>query len=184
MSSRRNRKRGKIDRLPYSLREAVDMMVQNPAEYTYRDIVSFVRDNGYEVSQSSVARYAQGLNAKLEDVMMISENFRAINEELQKYPELDTTEALCRITAYKMLEAVQSVPAEELKEADPLKLIGKVAPLVRTLSYKSDMARRGRELQEIAYDSVKDELFDSMRRKDPELYARFVRFVRESGEDE
>lgn len=62
------------------------MMVQNPAEYTYRDIVDFIRDNDFEVSPSSVARYAAGLNAKLEDVMLISESFRAINDELQKYP--------------------------------------------------------------------------------------------------
>lgn len=179
---KRNRKRGKIDKLPQSLREAVDMMIQNPAEYTYRDIVDFIKDNGFEVSPSSVARYAAGLNAKLEDVMLISESFRAINGELQKYPELDTTEALCRVTAYKMLEAVQAMSPEQLKESDPLKLVNNVAPLVRALSYKSDMSQKGKDFKDAAYDAVKEEIFDDMRRYDPELYARFTAFVKERSE--
>ena len=179
---KRNRKRGKIDKLPQSLREAVDMMVQNPAEYTYRDIVNFIRDNGFEVSPSSVARYAKGLNAKLEDVMLISESFRAINDELQKYPEIDTTEALCRMTAYKMLEAVQAMSPEQLKESDPLKLVNNVAPLVRALSYKSDMAQKGRELKDIAYEAIKEEIFEDMRNTDPELYARFAAYLTKTQE--
>ena len=47
--SRRNRKRGKIDKLPLSIREAVDMMIQNPADYTYADIVDFINDNGLPI---------------------------------------------------------------------------------------------------------------------------------------
>ena len=179
---KRNRKRGKIDKLPQSLREAVDMMVQNPAEYTYRDIVDFIRDNGFEVSPSSVARYAKGLNAKLEDVMLISESFRAINEELQKYPEIDTTEALCRVTAYKMLEAVQAMSPEQLKESDPLKLVNNVAPLVRALSYKSDVVQKSRELKDVAYEAIKEEIFEDMRNTDPELYARFTAYLTKTQE--
>lgn len=178
---RQNRKRGKIDKLPQSIREAVDMMVQNPAEYTYRDIVDFIRDNGFEVSPSSVARYAAGLNAKLEDVMLISESFRAINDELQKYPEIDTTEALCRVTAYKMLEAVQAMSPEQLKESDPLKLVNNVAPLVRALSYKSDMAQKGRDLKDTAYEVFKEDIFDDMRKSDPELYARLSAYIKKNG---
>ena len=181
---RHNRKRGKIDKLPRSLRDAVDIMVQTPAEYTYRDIVDFIRDNGFEVSPSSVARYAKGLNSKLEDVMLISESFRAINDELQRYPELDTTEALCRVTAFKMLEAVQAMSSEELKECDPLKLVNNVAPLVRALSYKSDTAQRSRELKDVAYDVLKEQIFDDMRKSDPELYARFTAFIEKEQERE
>ena len=55
---KRNRKRGKVDKLPCDIRETVDMMINNPSEYRYSDIVDFIRENGYEVSKSSVARYA------------------------------------------------------------------------------------------------------------------------------
>ena len=181
---RQNRKRGKIDMLPKSLRDAVDIMVQTPAEYTYRDIVDYIRDNGFEVSPSSVARYAKGLNAKLEDVMLISESFRAINDELQKYPELDTTEALCRVTAYKMLEAVQGMSVDELRDSDPIKLVKNVAPLVKALAYKSDSAQRSREIKDIAYDVIKEQIFDDMRRADPDLYARFAAFMEEQEQEE
>jgi len=95
---KRNRKRGKVDKLPCDIRETVDMMINNPSEYRYSDIVDFIRENGYEVSKSSVARYAQALNASLEQVMLISNNFRLINEELAKYPDLDVSEALARLT--------------------------------------------------------------------------------------
>ncbi len=181
---RQNRKRGKIDKLPKSLRDAVDIMVQTPAEYTYCDIVDFIRDNGFEVSPSSVARYAKGLNSKLEDVMLISESFRAINDELQKYPELDTTEALCRVTAFKMLEAVQGMSVDELRESNPIKLVNNVAPLVKALAYKSDSARRSRELKDVAYDVLKEQIFDDMRRADPDLYARFAAFLEKQEREE
>ena len=178
MNKNRNRKRGKIDKLPYTLREAVDMMVQNPADYTYDDIVAYIRENGFEVSRSAVGRYAQSLNASLENVMLISENFRAINDELQKYPELDTVEALCRVTSYKLLEAVQSMPVEDLKDSDALKLIAKVPSLVRAVSYKADMTQKMKDVGDLAYDALKDKIFEDMRSQDPELYNRFLQFVK------
>lgn len=129
---KRNRKRGKVDKLPCDIRETVDMMINNPSEYRYSDIVDFIRENGYEVSKSSVARYAQALNASLEQVMLISNNFRLINEELAKYPDLDVSEALARLTNHKVMEAIQNLSDDSLKDVPPEKLIATTNPDVPT----------------------------------------------------
>ena len=141
---KRNRKRGKVDKLPCDIRESVDMMINNPSEYRYSDIVDFIRENGYEVSKSSVARYAQALNASLEQVMLISNNFRLINEELAKYPDLDVSEALARLTNHKVMEAIQNLSEDSLKDVPPEKLISAVPSLIKAATYKRDTDAKNR----------------------------------------
>ena len=141
---KRNRKRGKVDKLPCDIRETVDMMINNPSEYRYSDIVDFIRENGYEVSKSSVARYAQALNASLEQVMLISNNFRLINEELAKYPDLDVSEALARLTNHKVMEAIQNLSEDSLKDVPPEKLIAAVPSLIKAATYKRDTDAKNR----------------------------------------
>lgn len=178
MSNRgKNRKRGKIDLLPDNLREAVDMMIQTPAKFTYNDIVDYIRTNGYEVSRSSVGRYAMSLNASLERVMLVSQNFRLINEEMAKYPDLDTTEAISRITSHKLFEAIQEIDEERLKESDPIKLIDKASAFVKAVSYKNDMDNKRKDIREVGFDSVKDMMFEAMAAEAPELYAAVRSFI-------
>ena len=118
------RKHSKIDKLPSDIKEAVEQMILG--DYTYRDVCNFVRDTAnVTLSEAAVCRYAQGLNASVQEIRLASENMRALTEEMQKFPQLDTTEGIARLISHKVLQAVQQMDEIALKEADPLKLIEK-----------------------------------------------------------
>lgn len=86
----RNRKHSKIDALPTDIKSAVEEMILG--NYTYREVCDFVRDTAnMTLSESVVCRYAQGLNATVQDLRLASENMRTLTEEMAKYPQLDTT---------------------------------------------------------------------------------------------
>lgn len=120
-----NRKHSKIDALPADIKSAVEEMILG--NYTYRDVCNFVRDTAnMTLSESAVCRYAQGLNATVQDLRLASENMRTLTEEMAKYPQLDTTEGIARLVSHKVLAAVRDLDDDALKEADPLKLIDRL----------------------------------------------------------
>ena len=92
---KKNRKHSIIDGLPSDLREAVDKMIKT--NFTYHEIVEYIRKNGVEISVSSVQRYASQLNATLESLRLAQENFRAVMEETEKYKNLDVTDGILRL---------------------------------------------------------------------------------------
>lgn len=57
------RKHSIIDGFPTDLKDAVDEMIKS--DFTYREIVNYIKKQGFEISQSSVQRYASSLNATL-----------------------------------------------------------------------------------------------------------------------
>ena len=61
------RKHSKIDKLPADIKEAVEQMILG--DYTYRDVCDFVRDTAnVTLSEAAVCRYAQGLNASVQQM--------------------------------------------------------------------------------------------------------------------
>ena len=62
--SRNNRRAcGKIDKLPSDLKDTVDQMLVSGQ--TYREIVSYLAENGEQLSQAAVSRYASRFLATL-----------------------------------------------------------------------------------------------------------------------
>lgn len=49
---KKNRKHSKIDSLPNDIKEAVEEMIKS--DFTYREIVDYIKNQGFEISQSSV----------------------------------------------------------------------------------------------------------------------------------
>ena len=85
-----NRKHSKIDGLDPALREAVEQMLLSNA--TYGEIVDFLGQNGVGISVASVCRYAQAYQANVQMLAVAQENFRRMMDELDRYPDLDTTD--------------------------------------------------------------------------------------------
>lgn len=176
-----NRKHSKIDALPADIKEAVEQMILG--NYTYRDVCDFVRDTAnITLSESSVCRYAQGLNATVQDLRLTSENMRALTEEMAKYPQLDTTEGIARLISHKVLQAVRELNDDALKTSDPLKLIDRCTALIRAVAYKQDNDVKVKNLKDVAFESFKEEIFDAMAKEAPELYHQLVKFISERTE--
>lgn len=173
-----NRKHSKIDALPTDIKSAVEEMILG--NYTYRDVCNFVRDTAnVTLSEAAVCRYAQGLNATVQDLRLASENMRTLTEEMAKYPQLDTTEGIARLVAHKVLSVVRDLDEEALKEADPLKLINLCTGLIRAVAYKNESDIKVKDLKDVAFESFKEEIFDAMSKERPDLYKELVRFISE-----
>lgn len=170
------RKHSKIDALPSDIKEAVEQMILG--DYTYRDVCDFVRETAnVTLSEAAVCRYAQGLNASIQDIRLASENMRALTEEMQKFPQLDTTEGIARLISHKVLQAVREMDEIALKESDPLKLIEKATALIRAVSAKNSADIRTANLKNVAFESFKEDIFDAMAKENPELYRSLVQFI-------
>ena len=174
----RNRKHSKIDALPTDIKSAVEEMILG--NFTYREVCNFVRDTAnITLSESAVCRYAQGLNATVQELRLASENMRTLTEEMAKYPQLDTTEGIARLISHKVLTAVRELDDGELKAADPLKLIDRCTSLIRAVAYKNENDIKVKNLKDVAFESFKEEIFDAMAKEEPELYRQLVRFISE-----
>lgn len=172
-----NRKRSKIDRLPGTLKDAIESMILCPEQFTYEDIVSYIHDNGYEISISSVWRHASNLRASLETLHMAQENFRVIMDEISRYPQLDTTEGIIRLLSHHVMEAVRHVDEEQWKNIDPIALMRQATSLTRAAAYKSKVDLENKDVLEAGLEAVKVLAFETMAKEDPELYSRFSEFL-------
>lgn len=178
----KNRKHSKIDKLPGSLKEAVEQMIMNGDKYS--DIVDFIKSNDIDISIASICRHAKNLNANLTMLNIAQENFRAMNEALEKYPNLDPAEAMIRLASHSMLESLQNTDKEKWAEVSPDKIISNVAGLVRASAYKSKVDLENKETWEQGFDAVKDTIFLAMQKEDPQLYNRVIEFLNTQKQEE
>lgn len=51
----------------------------------------------------------------MQEIRLASENMRALTEEMQKFPQLDTTEGIARLISHKVLQSEPSVFAADEK---------------------------------------------------------------------
>lgn len=174
----KNRKHSKIDALPPDIKSAVEEMILG--NFTYREVCDFVRDTAnMTLSESAVCRYAQGLNATVQELRLANENMRTLTEEMAKYPQLDTTEGIARLLSHKVLTVVRDMSEDELKAADPIKLLDKCMGLIRAVAYKNEKDIKVKNLKDVAFESFKEEIFDAMAKERPELYKQLVQFISE-----
>lgn len=170
-----NRKHSKIDNLPTSLKDTVEQMLM--AGEKYSDIVDFLKQNEVEISIASVCRHAKTLNANLHSLKMAQENFRVLMEEMEKYPQLDTTEALVRLTSHNMLEAIQSSSPEHWSEIGMEKMLQGVNGLIRAAAYKQKIDLENKDTLGQGFEAVKELVFSAMAKEAPELYAQVAQFL-------
>ena len=140
------RKHSKIDKLPPTLKEAVEQMMQS--DFTYAEIVDFLKNEGYEISIASVCRHARTLNASLQQLKMAQENFRVIMEEIERYPALDTTEGIIRLLSHNMLETIQNMGEDEWQTMKPEDLVKQSTALIKAASYKQNMDLKNKDILE------------------------------------
>ncbi|MDE6679395.1 MAG: DUF3486 family protein [Ruminococcus sp.] len=174
---KKNRKHSIIDGLPSDLREAVDEMIKT--DFTYHEIVEYIRKNGVEISMSSVQRYASGLNTTLESLRLAQENFRAVMEETEKYKNLDVTDGILRLLSNQIFQAINNLPSEQAQEVDFETLMKNAVALTRAVAYKKKIDIDSQSVLENGADQFQSLIFEAMAEEDPDLYKRVKKFVKE-----
>lgn len=171
----RRRSIGKIDKLTPELKETVEQMLLTGS--TYKEIVCFLKDNGEELSQMAVCNYARKYLATVEMVNVAQQNFTMLMDEMNKFPDLDTSEALIRLASHHVMNALTSMDENDLKDVSPEKLIKETNGLIRAAAYKKRIEVQNKESLDAGLDAVKSLIFEVMAKEQPDLYKQVNEFL-------
>jgi hypothetical protein len=120
---RKPRSDAKMYQLPKDVLEAVNGLLLND-NMSYADIIVWLAEKGYKVSQSSLSRYAFKVFESAQRVADDLEKARHIIDVIGKNPELDTTRATTAILKSGLLQKISS--AEEEFNDIPIEQAGKL----------------------------------------------------------
>ena len=176
-----NRKHSKIDSLDPNVKETVDEMIKTGC--LYREIADFIGQNGMSVSIAAIGRYAKNLMTTLDALRMSQQNFRAIMEEIDKYPNLDITEGIIRLLSGQMLEAVSGMSEEKLKELDFDTLSKHAVALTRAAAYKRQTDIKNKNILENGAEQFQSLIFEAMSKERPDLYKEVKKFLKSKAKD-
>lgn len=174
---KKNRKHSIIDSLPSDLRETVDEMIKT--DFTYHEIVEYIRKNGVEISISSVQRYASSLNQTLQSLRLAQENFRAVMEETEKYKNLDVTDGILRLLSNQVFQAINNLPEEQVQEIDFETLMKNAVALTKAVAYKKKIDIDSQSVLENGAEQFQSLIFEAMAEENPELYKQVKKFIKE-----
>lgn len=160
---------GKIDKMKPVLKDTVDQMLMSGE--SYREIVRYLAANGESITQSSVCRYAQRFLASAEQLRIHNENFRMLMAEIDKYPNIDTAEAILRMSSAKIFDAVAALDDEQWENVSADKLVGQAAALTRAIAYKKGIDLKAKSDEEIALEANQNLLYDTLKKENPKLYS-------------
>lgn len=166
--SRKRRIVGKIDKLSPALKDTVDQMLMSGE--SYREIVQYLAENEETVSQSCVYRYARRFLASAEELRMVQENQRMIMTELERYPNLDPMEAILRLSAQRVFDAVVGLKDEQWESVSADKLMAQVTGLARAIAYKKGVDTKVKNDEEVALEANQMLLYDTLKKENPKLY--------------
>lgn len=174
---KKNRKHSIIDGLPSELKDAVDEMIKS--DFTYHEIVDYIRKNGVEISMSSVQRYASSLNETLQSLRMAQENFHAVMEETEKYKNLDVTDGILRLLSNQVFQAINNLPEEQVQNIDFETLMKNAVALTRAVAYKRKIDIDSKDALENGAEQFQGYIFEAMSKERPELYKEIKKFIKE-----
>ena len=174
---KKNRKHSIIDGLPSELRDAVDEMIKS--DFTYHEIVDYIRKNGVEISMSSVQRYVSSLNETLQSLRLAQENFRAVMEETEKYKNLDVTDGILRLLSNQVFQAINQIPEEQVQNTDFETLMKNAVALTRAVAYKKKIDIDSKDALENGAEQFQGYIFEAMSEERPELYKELKKFIKE-----
>lgn len=178
---KKNRKHSKIDGLPNDIKEAVEEMIKS--DFTYREIVDYIKNQGFEISQSSVQRYASGLNETLQSLKMAQENFRVVMEETEKYKNLDVSDGILRLLSNQVFNGINNLCDEEIKNLDFDTLMKNSVALTRAIAYKKKVDIDSKDILENGAEQFQSMLYETMAEDNPKLYKEIKKYLKEKSQN-
>ena len=158
MAKQRTRKRisSKIDELPEKLRLKVDVMLADTSN-TYEYISQYLKSEGYEISKSSVGRYATRTNTATQRLLEAQAQTEKLIQVVKDNPDADYTEAAIMLTMNGLVNKVAT--AEEEFNEMPLDKAGRlIASLSRTKVYKDRVRQDMKRKADIAFQEMEAEM--------------------------
>ena len=166
MGDKRTKQRitSKIDELPEDLRMKVDVMLADTSN-TYEYISQFLKGEGYDISKSSVGRYATRTNNAMQRLLEAQAQTDRLIQVVKENPEADYTEAAILLTMNGLLNKVAT--AEEEFNEMPLDKAGRlIASLSRTKVYKDRVKQDMRRKADIAFREMESEMLKVIKQEE------------------
>ena len=122
-AEKKTRISSKIDELPEIIRTNVDVMLADTSN-TYQDISVFLKSQGYEISKSSVGRYAMRSNSAMQRLLEAQQQTEKLVQVVKQNPDADYTEAGMRMLMDGLINKMAT--AEEEFDQMPLDKAGRL----------------------------------------------------------
>lgn len=146
----------KIDELPDQLQLKVDVMLADTSN-TYEYISRFLKLEGYEISKSSVGRYATRTNTAMQRLLEAQVQTEKLVQVVRDNPDADYTEAAIMMTMHGLVNKIAT--AEEEFDEMPLDKAGRlIASLSRTKVYKDRVKQDMKKKAEIAFKQLESDM--------------------------
>lgn len=166
MAKKRKRVNSKISQLPDNVREELDGMLLDTSN-SYQDISDWLVEQGFDISKSSVGRYAIRASEATQRVVETLEKSKAIIQAVEKNPDLDFTKASRIVMMDGLLQKVSTADEEFLEM--PLDKAGRlIASLSRAEIYDQKAKRDWKNKMEVALEGLEAELMAKIK-NDKEL---------------
>ena len=108
---------------------------------------------------------------------MANTNMRNLLEEINRYPDLDTTEAIVRVVSHNVLSTLSAKSDDEWQEVDLSKLLKEANALVRASAFKKRIALQNQDALDTGLDAVKGLVFAELAKERPDLYRQLAEYV-------
>lgn len=174
-SKGRKRRKYAIEKLNPEVKEKINDMIRE--NYTYSDIVEYIKSTGNNISYSSVQRYASNLIQTLQTLRVINENFRAIAEETEPYSNIDFGEPLLRLISSQLLESMGHLP--EIQDIDINELTKNAVALTRAIAYKKKIDLQNKTTLENGLEQFESMIFEVLKDEKPQLYRELKKYLNE-----
>lgn len=165
----RNRIKSRIDELPPEVVNIINQKLSD-VTYTYQDIADAVKDMGYEISKSSIGRYALRQNKASSRLKEACETTKVLVEAMKDNKDLDASEAATTIIINELTKKFAT--AQEEFEAMPLDKAGRlIVAIQRSAVYKEKFKLEYKKGINEAIRAVKEELSKELK-NETELFKR------------
>lgn len=163
---KRTRINSKVDQLPDEIRASVDYMLSDTSN-SYDNISIWLKTKGYEISKSSVGRYALRTNKVTQRLLDAQKQTEALLNVARKNPEADYTDAGMRILMNGLITKLATAE-EEFDDMDLDKAGRLITSISRTQVYKDKVKQDMKKKVELAFKGLEEELMIAIN-SDPTL---------------
>jgi len=165
--------RSKVAQLPEEVKSWLDESLVRGNFSGYKALAEALKERGYDVSKSSVARYGKAFEERIEAIKRQTEMYKVLRDHVGD-DEGAMTDGIIRQAQFMIGEVMQKLDPGDLENVELPKLIRAIADLSRaSVSQKRWMAEVKRRATEAAEDAVE-------RMEAEGLSADGVKAIRES----
>jgi hypothetical protein len=167
------RKHNKVYSLPDAIREELDNMLMDTS-ITYQTIAEWVEEQGYEISKSTIGRYAfetkKLANRLIETQAQVRELVKLAK---QTKDDEGMTEGALQFASSKLTEKIAMIE-DELDEMDPGEAIDLMIKLSRAKAYKDNIYAGLKGKYDKAFETFKQTVYQELESNYPDVAERLV----------